>query len=228
MSRWLRRLARAAVAVLLTVSAGAAWIACSGGVTTTPTGSAVGRLPRGVRASDLNVLVITLDTTRADRLGAYGWRESATPELDRIAQEGVLWGRAAAPAPPARPPPSPLSGAKSPPHHGVRDNGGFFLDEHETTLAERLKAAGMKTGGFVGSYVLDRRWGIAQGFDTYFDDFDLSKYKSPTLAEVERPGNEVADHALAWLESVATSRFFAWVHFYDAHSPYVPPEAYRA
>src|SRR2546426_756910 len=161
---WLRCLRRAAIAVLLSLTDGAVWYACSGGATTPPTGRAFGHLPRGVRPSDLNLIVITLDTTRADRLGAYGWRESATPELDRIAQEGVLFEHAVAPAPLTLPAHSSLFTAKYPPHHGVRDNGGFFLDEHETTLAERLKATGMKTAGFVGSYVLDRRWGIAQGF----------------------------------------------------------------
>ena len=110
----------------------------------------------------------------------------------------------------------------------MRDNGGFFLDERETTLAERLKGHGFRTGGFVGAYVLDHKWGVAQGFDTYFDNFDLSKYRSISLSSVERPGNEVADHALAWLDSVGSSKFFAWVHFYDAHSPYSPPEPYKS
>jgi len=218
---------RAAAAVLLPLLIGAVSYACSGSVTTTPTGSAIGRLPGRVRPADLNLLVITLDTTRADRLGAYGWPDSATPALDRIAREGVLFEHAVSSAPLTLPAHSSLFTGKYPPHHGVRDNGGFFLDERETTLAERLKARGLKTGGFVGAYVLDRTWGIAQGFDTYFDNFDLSKYDAPSLAEVERPANEVADQALAWLETVKSSRFFGWVHFYDAHSPYAPPEPYR-
>src|SRR5438876_458573 len=117
---------------------------------------------------------------------------------------------------------------KFPPAHGVRDNGGFFLDERETTLAERLQSRGFKTGGFVGAYVLDHKWGISQGFQTYFDDFDLSKYQSLSLGSVDRPGNEVADKALAWLARVSSSRFFAWVHFYDAHSPYTPPEPFKS
>jgi arylsulfatase A-like enzyme/Tfp pilus assembly protein PilF len=197
------------------------------GAVTTPTRAVVGRLPRGVRPADLNLLVITLDTTRADRLGAYGWRAGATPALDRIAQEGVLFEHASSPAPLTLPAHSSLFTGKYPPHHGVRDNGGFFLDESESTLAERLKARGVKTGGFVGAYVLDRTWGIAQGFDTYFDNFDLAKFEAPSLGEVQRPANEVADHALAWLETVKSSRFFGWIHFYDAHSPYDPPEPYR-
>ncbi len=176
----------------------------------------------------LNLLVVTLDTTRADHIGAYGAAKAATPAFDRIAREGVLFEHAVTAAPLTLPAHATLFTAKYPARHGVRDNGGFFLDAKETTLAERLKADGFATGGFVGAYVLDRRWGIAQGFDTYFDDFDIGKAKGSVLADVERPGNEVADHALAWLEGVATSKFFAWVHFYDAHSPYDPPEPYRS
>jgi len=176
---------------------------------------------------DFNVLLITLDTMRADALGAYGATNGATPNLDRLARGGVVFEDAVTAAPLTLPAHSSLFTAKYPPRHGVRDNGGFVLDREETTLAERLKTAGFRTGGFVGAYVLDRRWGIAQGFDKYFDDFDVSKAKGSALASVERRANEVADHALAWLDSVRSSRFFAWVHFYDAHSPYDPPEPYR-
>jgi arylsulfatase A-like enzyme/tetratricopeptide (TPR) repeat protein len=225
---WRSRLAIAVFTAAIAVAVVGAWLRLGRPIVlTTPTGAVLGTLPRGTSRSDLNLLVITLDTTRADRLGAYGWPQSVTPELDRIAREGVLFEHAVTAAPLTLPAHSSLFTAKYPPHHGVRDNGGFFLDERETTLAERLKARGFKTGGFVGAYVLDRIWGIAQGFDTYFDNFDLSKYESPSLADVERPANEVADRALAWLETVKSSRFFAWVHFYDAHSPYAPPEPYR-
>ena len=211
------------IAALVAVSlAGVLLCACSGD------SGRLGRLPGGVKPSDLNLLLITLDTTRADRLGAYGLPNSATPALDRIAREGVLFEHAVAPAPLALPAHASIFTGKYPPGHAVRDNGGFFLDSRETTLAERLKAHGMTTGGFVGAYVLDRTWGIAQGFDTYFDNFDLTKFETPSLAEVERPASQVADRALAWLESVKSSRFFGWVHFYDAHSPYSPPEPYRS
>jgi len=223
-----RSIAAISIALLL-IAAGAAWLwRPSGGPRTTPTGASVGRLPRGVQPSALNVVVITLDTTRADRIGAYGWKPSPTPNLDRLAAEGTLFEHATAPAPLTLPVHSSLFTARYPPQHGVRDNGGFFLDERETTMAERLKGAGLKTGGFVGAYVLDRKWGIAQGFDRYVDDFDLSKFDTPALGEVERPANEVADRALEWLATVASSRFFAWLHFYDAHSPHAPPAEYRA
>ena len=125
-----------------------------------------------------------------------------TPNLDRLAREGVLFEQAVSPAPLTLPAHSSIFTGTFPPAHGVRDNGGFFLDERETTLAERLQSRGFTTGGFVGAYVLDHKWGIAQGFQTYFDDFDLSKYQSLSLGSVDRPGNEVADKALAWLDGV--------------------------
>jgi arylsulfatase A-like enzyme/tetratricopeptide (TPR) repeat protein len=181
----------------------------------------------GAPARDVNLLLITLDTTRADALGAYGASDGATPNLDRLARAGVVFDEALAAAPLTLPAHASLFTAKYPPRHGVRDNGGFVLDARQRTLAERLAAAGFRTGGFVGAYVLDRRWGIAHGFTSYVDDFDVEKARGPVPAGVERRANDVADRALAWLETAASSRFFAWVHFYDAHSPYDPPEPYR-
>ncbi len=149
----------------------------------------------------MNVLFITLDTTRADRIGAYGYTDIQTPNLDRLAREGVLFEQAASAAPLTLPAHSSLFTGKFPPEHGVRDNGGFFLDPRETTLAEVLKAPRLQTGGFIGAYVLDSKWGINQGFDTYFDHFDLSKYKAISLGAIQRPGNEVVDEGLQWLDA---------------------------
>ena len=191
-------------------------------------GEPLGRLAPGVSSTKLNLLLVTLDTTRADRIHAYGFDGIATPNLDRLAREGVLFEEAVAPAPLTLPAHSSIFTGKFPPAHGVRDNGGFFLDDRETTIAERLQSRGYTTGGFVGAYVLDRKWGVAQGFHTYFDDFDLTKYQSLSLGSVDRPGNEVADKALAWLAGVGSKQFFGWVHFYDAHSPYQPPEPFKS
>jgi choline-sulfatase len=219
--RWPLGLAVIAIALI-------AWLSLRTWAVTAPTGVRLGHLPSGVHPTDLNLLLVTLDTTRADRLGAYGFTAVETPNLDRIAREGVLFEHAVSPAPLTLPAHSSLFTSKLPPAHGVRDNGGFFLDERETTMAERLKSRGFRTGGFVGAYVLDHKWGVAQGFDKYFDNFDLSKYRSVSLSSVERRGNEVADRALEWLDRVGSSKFFAWVHFYDAHSPYDPPEPYKS
>src|SRR4029077_20884016 len=193
----------------------------------TDSGTVLGRLPGGVSRCDLNVLVMTLDTTRADRLGAYGYAGIQTPNIDRLARGGVLFEQAATTAALTPPAHSSLFTSKFPPEHGVRDNGGFFLDPRETTMAEVLKDRGFKTGAFIGAYVLDSKWGLNQGFDTYFDDFDLSKYKTISLGAIQRPGNEVIDHGLQWLDTVANQRFFGWMHLYDAHSPYEPPEPYK-
>jgi arylsulfatase A-like enzyme/Tfp pilus assembly protein PilF len=194
----------------------------------TPSGAEVGRLDAGVKPGDLNVLLITLDTTRWDRLGAYGDRSAATPNLDRLAGEGVLFEEAIAAAPLTLPAHSTIFTGLLPPKHGVRDNGGYVLDPKHTTLAAQLKRGGWQTGAFVGSFVLDSKWGLNQGFDTYYDKFDVSKYQSISLGEVARRGGEVVDHALPWLEAHGSQRFFAWLHFYDAHSPYDPPEPFKS
>jgi arylsulfatase A-like enzyme/Tfp pilus assembly protein PilF len=160
-------------------------------------------------------------------MGAYGYQDAGTPAFDRLAQEGVLFEHASTAAPITLPAHSTIFTGRFPPAHGVRDNGGFYLNEKEQTLAEVLKQQGYATAGFIAAYVLDSKWGIAQGFDTYFDNFDLTKYRAISLGAIQRPGNEVVDRALPWLEQHASAPFFAWVHLYDAHTPYDPPEPYR-
>ena len=149
---------------------------------------------------DLSVLLITLDTTRADRIGAYGFADIETPHLDRLAAEGVLFEQAQAVAPLTLPAHSSIFTGEYPPAHGVRDNGGFYLDDEHVVLAEILRDEGLRTGGFVAAFVLDAKWGIAQGFDHYFDDFDLGDTVRMALNEIERPAGEVTDAALAWLD----------------------------
>src|SRR3982751_1126231 len=186
----------------------------------------LGALPSGVSRDKLNLVIITLDTTRADRMGAYGNKEVETPAFDRLAREGVLFDQAVSVAPLTLPAHSSMFTGKFPPEHGVRDNGGFFLGPEQVTLAEILKSRGYRTGGFVAAYVLDSKWGISQGFDTYFDKFDLSEAKGVSLGAIQRPANEVVDQALPWIESAHGQPFFAWIHLYDAHSPYRPPEPF--
>jgi tetratricopeptide (TPR) repeat protein len=110
--------------------------------------------------------------------------------------------------------------------HGVRDNGGFLVPPALVTLAEVFKARGYETSAFVGAYVLDSKWGLNQGFDTYFDNFDLSKFERISLGTVQRPANEVMDEALGWLEKKKDKKFFTWIHLYDPHTPYKPPAAF--
>ena len=195
---------------------------------TSATGAALGPLAPGVRQEALNVVVVTLDTTRWDRLGAYGDRTAETPNLDRLAAEGVLFEQAITSVPLTLPAHSTLFTGLLPPRHGVRDNGGYVLDPKHVTLARMLKDGGRKTGAFIGAFVLDGRWGLDQGFDTYVDEFDVAKYKTASIGNVARRANEVTDTALSWLEKNSKDPFFAWIHYYDAHTPYDPPEPYRS
>jgi len=183
----------------------------------------------GPGAGPTSVLLISVDTLRADRLGSYGYQAAATPVLDALAARGLRFDQAATVVPLTLPAHSSLMTGTFPAFHGVRDNGSFYLDESTTTIAEVLQPRGYRTGGFVGAFVLDRRWGIAQGFGDYFDEFDLSKFEmAGGLDAAQRPGREVVDRALAWLEQDTTQPFFAWVHLYDPHAPYTPPEPYRS
>jgi arylsulfatase A-like enzyme/Tfp pilus assembly protein PilF len=211
----------AGVAALAAVAAAAGWWMLRPGPDSgSPVSGRSGRPP-------LNLVVITLDTTRADYVGAYGSRDVETPALDRLAREGVLFEQAMTTAPLTLPAHASILTGRFPPEHGVRDNGGFFLSPDQTTLAEMLVPQGFRTGGFVAAYVLDGKWGIGQGFETYFDDFDMSKSRGRSLGEIQRPANQVVDKALPWIDSVKDGPFFAWLHFYDPHTPYAPPEPYR-
>lgn len=207
----------------------AAWMLVPRGRSTeAPSGADLGRTVAGRGPMDLNVLVITLDTTRWDRLGAYGDTSASTPNLDRLASEGVLFEQTIAAVPLTLPSHSTMFTGLLPPRHGVRDNGGYVLDPRHTTLAAVLKQVGWQTGAFVGAFVLDSKWGLDQGFDTYVDRFDVAKYKAASLGDVARRGSEVVDNAMPWFEAQSGRRFFAWLHFYDAHSPYDAPEPFKS
>jgi arylsulfatase A-like enzyme/tetratricopeptide (TPR) repeat protein len=174
-----------------------------------------------------NVVLITLDTTRADHLGCYGDAEATTPNLDALAQGGVVFEQASAVAPLTLPAHSSIMTGMYPTHHGVRINGNTALGQEQKTLAEALAARGYDTGAFIAAFVLDGRWGLKQGFKVYDDRFDLAKYKHLDLGGVQRPANEVMDAALEWMQARKQAPFFAWIHLYDPHSPYEPPEPFR-
>ena len=179
-------------------------------------------------AADINLLVVTLDTTRADRLGPYGFNRGTTPHLDHFAEDAVVFEHATAAVPLTFPSHTTIFTGEYPTRHGIRDNGGFFLDASATTMAEVLQAAGYATGAFIGAWVLESRWGLSQGFDKYSDQFDLSKYKIVSLGTVQKKGEEVVNDAITWLDTVKTKKFFGWVHLYDAHTPYEPPEPFAS
>ena len=177
-----------------------------------------------------NLLLVTIDTVRADHVGAYGYRAAETPALDRLAREGVLFDRAESAVPLTLPSHATILSGLTPPHHGLRNNGAGSFPDSRATLATALSKAGFSTAAFVGSFVLDHRFGLARGFDVYDDEIERDP-NAPGSLEAERSGSQVADRALAWLEKAAGDRerpFFAWVHFYDAHAPYTPPEPYAS
>jgi arylsulfatase A-like enzyme/Flp pilus assembly protein TadD len=173
-----------------------------------------------------NVLVITLDTTRADRIGAYGCKDARTPNIDRLAHEGTLLEQASGAVPVTLPSHCTIFTGTSVLFHKVKSNGTYFLPGEVETLAEILKKQGFETAAFVSSFTVDSRFGLNQGFDVYDDDVETKGAGVKAYAS-ERPAGMVVRAFSHWFEKHAQDRFFCWVHFYDPHMPYQPPEPYR-
>ncbi|HXY40357.1 MAG TPA: sulfatase-like hydrolase/transferase, partial [Vicinamibacteria bacterium] len=176
----------------------------------------------------LDLLLVTLDTTRADRLGCYGRAGARTRHLDQLAAEGVRFQQALSPAPITLPAHSSILTGLYPFTHGVRNNGNFYLADRFPTLATVLKAQGYRTAAFVSSFILDRRYGLARGFDTYDDAMEGAQSQVVAL-EAERRGDRTALALSRWLDETAAAErpFFAWLHLYDPHEPYHPPLPFR-
>ncbi|MDH3254332.1 MAG: sulfatase-like hydrolase/transferase [Acidobacteriota bacterium] len=173
-----------------------------------------------------NLLLITIDTLRADYLSCNGSTVVRTPHLDRLAAGGVNFTRARAPVPLTLPSHASILTGNYPPTHTLRDNGPAALPPEQETLAERLRPRGYQTAAFVASFVLDRRFGLAQGFDVY-DDKTWSDISMLERLDAERSGDEVLTSFQRWLESsTPTDPFFAWIHLFDPHAPYAPPEPF--
>lgn len=170
-----------------------------------------------------NILLITLDTTRADRLGCYGYSPAETPVLDQLAEQGVLFERAYAPVPLTLPSHASMLTGLYPPEHGLRGNGQGALPGGIPTLATELQAAGYETGAFIAAFVLDGKFGLQRGFTTYDDDLSLAV---PTLHgdHQYRDARFVIDAAIRWLRPRSQKPFFCWVHLFDPHYPYVTHE----
>ncbi len=175
-------------------------------------------------APPLNVLLLTLDTTRADHLGCYGDGAAATPALDALAASGVRFARAYAPAPLTLPSHASIMTGLYPLRHGARNNG-HDLAEGATTLAEILKARGFATAAFVSSFSVDSRFGLGRGFDVYDDTFDAEA--SIKGLNAQRRAGQTFERFSRWLDRSPGGRFFGWVHFYDPHLPYDPPSPYK-
>jgi arylsulfatase A-like enzyme/Flp pilus assembly protein TadD len=174
-----------------------------------------------------NVVLVTIDTLRADRLGCYGYREIETPNLDRLAQRGVLFENAVAQAPLTAPSHASMMTGLYPTRHKVRDTGGFVLSSSYPTLATILRREGWDTAAFVSSAVMKKRFGLNQGFAIYDDEMPTAGGGQLSGEAAQRIAAETVDRAARWLDGQSGRPFFLWVHLYDPHLPYSPPSPFR-
>ncbi len=176
------------------------------------------------KGSSLNVLLITIDTLRADRVSCYSTEHLQTPNMDSLAKKGVLFTRAFSHNPTTLPSHTNILLGLTPLYHGVRENTNFVVRDEFLTLAEFLKNLGYSTGAFVGGYPLHSRFGLAQGFGVYDDDWERVNFLK--FSAGERKAGDVIDRAQEWLEK-QDSPWFCWIHCYDPHDPYEPPEPFK-
>jgi arylsulfatase A-like enzyme len=185
--------------------------------------SPVDSLPmRSGEMAGQSVVLVTLDTTRADRLGIYGHREAQTAHFDRLAREGAVFSRAVATGSTTLPTHASIMTGLYPNRHGAQANSAFSLAAEQRTLAEILAGAGYQTAAFPSAFVLDARFGLDQGFDTY----DATTRDKTSFHFAERNATDTTDLAIRWLEARRQQPFFIWVHYYDAHASYNPPRAF--
>jgi arylsulfatase A-like enzyme/tetratricopeptide (TPR) repeat protein len=178
----------------------------------------------GARAADLNLLLVTIDTLRADRLSCYSPEHIKTPRIDGLAAKGVLFERAFAHDPETLPSHTNILLGMLPLAHGVSENSKSIVAKEFLTLAEHLKSRGYATGAFVSAFPLDSRFGLNQGFDVYDDHYPASAHTGPYLPK--RRAEKTVGLALEWL-SAQKGKWFCWVHLWDPHDPYLPPEPFR-
>jgi arylsulfatase A-like enzyme len=171
-----------------------------------------------LRPRPASLVIITLDTARADRLPAYGFGGITTPAIDGLVSRGVVFDDAVSVAPLTLPAHTSLFTGLYPANHGVRENAGGALDPSHATLAGILRDRGLQTAAFVGSIVLHRDRGLARGFDVYDDGS-----ADGTAAPQRRQGSKVVDRARAWIDRLDRTPFFLWVHLYDVHAPQALP-----
>jgi arylsulfatase A-like enzyme/Flp pilus assembly protein TadD len=187
-----------------------------------------------------NLLLITLDTVRADRISCYGSERVSTPSIDHIARDGVLFENAIAPAPLTLPSHTTIMTGLYPNAHGIRDNSTNRISEKAVTLAEILSGKGYETGAVVGAFILDSDYGLSQGFQYYNDELpgpsqNFDDIRGPAQhprmnlhVVAERPASDVTGQAISWLKTHMKDRFFLWIHYYDPHHPYEPPPPYSS
>lgn len=177
----------------------------------------------GIRKGDFNVLLITIDTLRFDRVGVYSDKYVKTPNIDKLAGESFLFTKGFSHNPVTLPSHTNIITGVTPLYHGISDNSGFVLEKRFLTLAEHLKSSNYETGAFIGAFPLDSRFGLDQGFDVYDDNYGT--HNDLELFFVERKAEKVIDPALKWIEK-RDGKWFCWVHLFDPHQPYLPPAPY--
>jgi len=175
-----------------------------------------------------NVILVTIDTVRADHVGCYGATEVLTPTLDALAGDGIVFERAIAQVPLTFPSHASIMTGRYPFQNGAQDFTSPPLDSRFRTIAQALREHGYSTGAVVSSFALDHSWGLARGFDFYDDEFSQASYNKRELGLVERKAGESVEHALSWLQKTHRRPFFLWLHLYDPHSPYNPPEPFQS
>ena len=189
-------------------------------------------LPRSsIRQSSVtrpSVILITIDTLRADHVGCYGAQSVKTPTLDALAHDGIVFERAISQVPLTWPSHAVILTGTYPFQNGVQDFTGQPLAQQFRTVSQAFQQAGYATGAVVSAFVLDRSWGLARGFDFYDDAFSAETFEKKDAGLVDRRAGESVAHAIAWLKKTPRRPFFLWLHLYDPHSPYDPPEPYRS
>jgi len=191
---------------------------------------AFGQSSRGISAKTpvkTDVLLITIDTLRADHIGAYGYKRAETPTIDALARSGLLFEHAYSQVPLTLASHTSLLTGTYPFHNGVQDFTGNPLSPNIRSVAQALEAQGYDTAAIVSSYVLDRSWGLNRGFRLYYDVFKGSSFLENDPGLVERQAGGSVDEALKWLRRPRSKPSFLWLHLYDPHSGYSPPEPFR-
>ncbi len=186
--------------------------------------------PGGSRSniSRPNVILITIDTLRADHVGCYGAHTVKTPTLDALAHDGIVFERAISQVPLTWPSHAVILTGTYPFQNGVQDFTGQPLAPQFRSVSQAFQKAGYATGAVVSAFVLDRSWGLARGFDFYDDAFSAETFEQKDAGLVDRRAGESIEHAINWLKKTQRRPFFLWLHLYDPHSPYDPPEPYRS
>lgn len=171
------------------------------------------------------IVLISIDTCRPDYLGCYGYSRNTSPNIDAVAREGILFENVISPIPTTLPAHSSLFTGTIPPYHGIHDNMNYRLEDSHVTLAEILKDNGFTTAGIVSAFVLNSHFGVAQGFDHYNDEFETTLN---TTGVDERLGAETSRFAIEWLKENNDEKFFLFLHYYDPHYTYEPPEPFKS